>query len=173
MSINLQNEKALRLSAQERYDIIDFAIQAAEDNGFMNSFIFERALWLFAAIRLCEERKDEISAMISINLLEAWDVLVQDDTIRQMIDEYADEIEVLAKEALIWYEEYTDYIHSARGLLSTAQMFSGDIMKQALNQFTSMQNDGDFQNVMNIAQEWGIDNKPVAQLDQESLFVQE
>ena len=58
--INLENEKSLALDAQERYDIIGFAMDAADDNGFINSFVFERALYCFAAIVLYPEHKDKI-----------------------------------------------------------------------------------------------------------------
>ena len=45
--IDFEKEKSLALDAQERYDIIAFAMDAADDDGFINSFIFERALCCF------------------------------------------------------------------------------------------------------------------------------
>lgn len=168
MAINLNNEKNLRLSAQERYDIIDFAMQAAEDNGFMNSFIFERALWLFAAIRLCEDRRDEIAPMVANDLISAWETLVADDTLVEMQMNFKDELDVLAQEAAVWFDEYTTYAHSARGLLSTIQSLSGDIVANAAKQFQSMQGDGDFQQVLDIAQNWGMNNRTIDEHD--SLF---
>ena len=168
MAIVLLKEKECRLSTQERYDIIDFAMQAAEDNGFMNSFIFERAIWLFAAIRLCEDRRDEIASMVAADLLEAWSELVADGTIEEMQANFADELEILAAEASVWFDEYTTYAHSARGLLSTIQSLSGDIVANAAKQFQSMQGDGDFQQVLDIAQNWGMNNRAVETDD--SLF---
>lgn len=170
MAINLNEHKTLRLSAQERYDIIDFATQAAEDNGFMNSFIFERALWLFAAIRLCEDRRDEITMLIADNLLNAWDILLEDGTIEDMVANFKEELEVLASEGVTWFEEYTAYAHSARGLLGTLQQFSGDIVKNAAQQFQNMQTNGEFQQVLDIASNWGMNN---GQVDlSESLFIE-
>lgn len=168
MAINLQQEKNMCLSAQERYDIIDFATQAAEDNGFMNSFIFERALWLFAAIRLCEDRHDEIASMVARNLLEAWDELVADGTLEDMFVGCKDDLDILADEAFTWFNEYTTYAHSARGLLSTIQTLSGDIVAQAAEQFQSMNGNGDFQQVLDIASNWGMNNRTV-EID-DSLF---
>lgn len=158
MAIVLLKEKECCLSAQERYDIIDFATQAAEDNGFMNSFIFERAIWLFAAIRLCEDRRDEIASMVAADLLEAWSELVADGTIEEMQANFADELEILAAEASVWFDEYTTYAHSARGLLSTIQNLSGDIVASAVEQFRNIQGNGDFQQVLDIAQNWGMSN---------------
>ena len=170
MAINLNEHKTLCLSAQERYDIIDFATQAAEDNGFMNSFIFERALWLFAAIRLCEDRRSEITTLVADDLLNAWDTLLADGTIEDMFANFGRELDVLAEEGRIWLEEYTAYAHSARGLLSTLQQFSGDIVKNAAQQFQNMQANGDLQQVFDIASNWGMNN---GQVDiSESLFTE-
>lgn len=167
MAINLQQEKNLVLSAQERYEIIDFATQAAEDNGFMNSFIFERALWLYAAIRLCEDRRDELSSMIAADLLTAWQDLVADGTLEDMCAEFANDLDVLAAEAMTWFEEFTAYAHSARGLLGTIQSLSGDIVAEAASQLKHMQTNGELQQVFNIAREWGLDNHFT---ESESLF---
>lgn len=170
MAINLNEHKTLCLSAQERYDIIDFATQAAEDNGFMNSFIFERALWLFAAIRLCEDRRSEITTLVADDLLNAWDTLLADGTIEDMVANFERELDVLAEEGRIWLEEYTAYAHSARGLLSTLQQFSGDIVRNAAQQFQNMQANGDLQQVFDIASNWGMNN---GQIDvSESLFTE-
>lgn len=169
MAINLNEHKALCLSAQERYDIIDFATQAAEDNGFMNSFIFERALWLFAAIRLCEDRRSEITSLVADNLLNAWDTLLADGTLEDMVANFEPELNTLAEEGLIWLEEYTEFAHSARGLLDTLQQFSGDIVKSAAEQLQNMQVNGDLQQVFDIASNWGMNNE---QIDTESLFAE-
>jgi hypothetical protein len=69
--INLETEKSLALNAQERYDIISLAMDAADDNGFINSFIFERALYCYAAIILYPELREELSELATINLISA------------------------------------------------------------------------------------------------------
>ena len=76
MSLDINKEKTSALSSAAQFDIINFAIQAAEENGFLNSFIFERALYCFAAIVLNDDRKDEISHLVSQGVIEAWEKLV-------------------------------------------------------------------------------------------------
>ncbi len=71
MSLDLNKEKTSALSSAAQFDIINFAIQAAEENGFLNSFIFERALYCFAAIILNDDRKEEISHLVSQGVVEA------------------------------------------------------------------------------------------------------
>jgi len=46
MAIDLTLEKERSLSTQDMYDIIAFSTEAANDNGFMNSFIFNRSIYL-------------------------------------------------------------------------------------------------------------------------------
>ena len=58
--INLAQEESYKLSAKDRYDILSFAIEAADDGGFVSSFVFERAMYLYAAIILDEDRADDI-----------------------------------------------------------------------------------------------------------------
>ena len=63
--INLIFEHDSHLSSQDRYDIISFAMEAADDNGFINSFVYERALYCYAAIMLYPERREEIGNLLS------------------------------------------------------------------------------------------------------------
>lgn len=155
MSINLDLEKICKLSCMEQYEIMDFAMQAAEDNGFINSFIFERALYLYAAIVLFQERKEEIAAAIAESLPQAWTKFVEDGTIEQLINDYPDDMNMLADNAQRWYDEYVTYAHSARGLLDTIKIFSGDIVESAANRLVNS-TDGDISKILDIADSWGM-----------------
>ena len=158
MSINLDFEKTSHLTTQERYDIMNFATMAAEDDGFMNSFIFERALYVFAAIRLIEDRHDEIAKLAANNMNTAWQTLLEDGTIDELAENYATDLDMLAQEGSIWYQEYTEYAHSARGLLNTIQTFSGDIVRNAAEQLKSASTDDGVQQILQAAESWGMNN---------------
>ena len=158
MSINLDFEKTSHLTTQERYDIMNFATMAAEDDGFMNSFIFERALYVFAAIRLIEDRHDEIAELAANNINTAWQTLLEDGTIDELAENYATDLNMLAQEGSIWYQEYTEYAHSARGLLNTIQTFSGDIVRNAAEQLKSASTDDGVQQILQAAESWGMNN---------------
>lgn len=151
-------EKNKKLNTQERYEIIDFAVQAAEDNGFINSFIFSRALYLFAAIILCEDRKEEIAAMVAENVNAAWDALIEDGTIEDLQEQYKQDLDNLAEEGRIWLEEYTTYLHSARGLLNTLQDFSSDIVKQAAETLQKSADNAGVTQILEVADNWGMNN---------------
>ena len=151
--INLDNEKSLNLSSQDRYDIIAFAMDAADDNGFINSFIFERALYCYAIIMLYPEKKDELAPQVAENLIAAWEQFLADGLIEEMVDEYHLDLNTLTEEAQTWYEEYSDWAHSVRGVLDVVQQFSGDIVQGAANRLTSTAKETGVEEMIGIAKD--------------------
>ena len=169
--INLAQEESYKLSAKDRYDILSFAIEAADDGGFVSSFIFERAMYLYAAIILDEDRADNIREKITQNLIEAWDYAVQEKIIQEMLESYKDDLDQLAEEGWSWFEEYNNYILSARGVLSFAQEFSGDIVSSAANALKSTMEETGAENIINIADQWGMNRTALKDVeDSETLF---
>ena len=156
LDIALEKEKTL--STQEMYEILDFAVQAAEDTGFINSFVFVRAMYMYAAIRLYEDRREELQQMINSDLLGSWDELVKDGTIENMNKDFYVDMNLLADYGQVWMDEFTAYAHSARGLLNTIQEFSADIVEQATQRLSSVVSNDDVKKVTDIAQEWGLNN---------------
>ena len=175
--INLDLEKTLALDAQERYDVISFAVDAADDNGFINSFILERALYVYAAIMLYPEKKDEVSSLIVNNLISAWNALLNDGTIQEMQEKFKPTIDVLAEEAQIWCDEYADWAHSARGILDLVQQFTGNFVENAASRLQTTAEETGVNNIIDIANEWGMGRDALAshtekekEIDEESLF---
>ena len=160
MSINLDQEKNLKLTAQEVYDILDLAIQAADDNGFVSEYVYERAIYLYATIVLFPELKDEITNIISNeNPLAAWQHCVKEDYLYNLVEEYSNELDFLAEQGDVWLENYTKHVHSARGLLGSIQALSTDIVAQASKRFQDVNEGSNIQDVLRIAENWGLDNK--------------
>ena len=157
--INLETEKSLALDAQERYDIIAMAMDAADDNGFINSFIFERALYVYAAIYLYPEHQESISKAAAQNLIKAWNILIENDFLINMVEEHEQVLEQLSKEANIWYEEYSDWAHSARGILEMIQEYSGNIVQGAASRLTSTAQETGVTELLEIAKDWGMDRE--------------
>lgn len=177
--INLETEKSLALDAQERYDIISFAMDAADDNGFINSFIFERALYCYAAIMLYPEYKEELSELATSNLIAAWNKILEENIFEQMIKSYETTIAILCQEAENWFKEYSDWAHSARGILDIVQQFSGNILENAANRLTTTAQETGVSNLLEVADEWGMTRgllkeenikENIKELDEESLF---
>lgn len=172
MAMNLEQEKTLKLTAQDRYEILDFAIQAAEDGGFLNSFVYHRAIYLYAAIVLFEDRKEELSHIIAKSPIQAWDTLLKDNTINTMLEQYPQEMDILSAEAEKWYNEYEKYIHSARGVLNTVQELSGDIIESAARQLKSSAQETGVSDLLEIADEWGM-NRSLDDIKKENSNIEE
>lgn len=175
--MDLSKEKSNRLSAKDRYDILTFAIEAADDNGFVNSFVFERAIYCYAAIILTEdELKDNIRSKVANDLIEAWDWMVENDILQDLIAEYGDELNVLADEGAIWFEEYDKYATSARGILSLVEEFTGSAVTNAASALQSTAEETGISNIIQIADEWGMNREAVkperAQKDYEEKDVE-
>ena len=176
--INLAQEESYKLSAKDRYDILNFAIEAADDGGFVSSFVFERAMYLYAAIILDEDRANDIREKITQNLIEAWDYAIQEKIIQEMLESYKDDLDQLAEEGWSWFEEYNNYILSARGVLSFAQEFSGDIVSSAATVLKDTMEETGAKNIIDIADEWGMnrtilkseETKEIKEENSETLF---
>lgn len=160
MAILFETETAKKLTSQDMYDIIHFAAQSAEDNGFVNQFVFERALYAYAAIILYPDRKEEIGRMVANNILDAWDALLVDGTIEDMNKNFAVDMDALGRIGSVWLDDYIKYLQSARGIFSTFQTFSGDIVESTVNRFKDAFNESDAKTVLEIADKWGMNNTP-------------
>lgn len=170
MSLDLNKEKTLALSSAAQFDIITFAIQAAEEDGFLNSFIFERALYCFAAIVLNDDRKEEISHLVSQGIIEAWEQLVEDGTIEEMINNYQDALDDLSENAQRWFEEYGKYTISARGLLNNIQELSGSVVQDAVQQLRDASSEAGVLDILQLADNWGMNNRlPMEEKIEESV----
>lgn len=160
MAILFETETAKKLTSQDMYDIIHFAAQSAEDNGFVNQFVFERALYAYTAIILYPDRKEEIGSMVSNNILDAWDALLADGTIADMNENFAVDMDALGRIGSVWLDDYIKYLQSMRGVFSVFQNFSGDIVESTVNRFKDAFNESDAQTVLDIADKWGMNNTP-------------
>lgn len=160
MAIIPNLETTRTLTSQDIYDIIHFSAQSAEDNGFVNQYVFERALYAYAAIILYPDRKEEIGRVVSNNILDAWDALVSDGTTSDMEKNFSSDIKILGEVGSVWLDDYIKYLQSARGIFSTFQTFSGDIVESTVNRFKDAFNENDAKTVLEIADKWGMNNTP-------------
>lgn len=161
MTIKIQSEKEMKLSSQDVYDICDFATQAAYDNGFMNQYIFERALYVFTAIILHEELEldvKELQGLAASNINAAWTYLLDNGIIENLYDTCGKECDFIALIGKEWFDDYKSYIQSARGILTTIQDFTGGINEDLFKNFTELKNSKEINQVLETAQKWGMNN---------------
>lgn len=159
--MQLQLEKDSVFSAQEAYQIISDAIDfAEEDGGFINSFIFERALYVCAARILYEDKADKINTSLleDGSPLITWDKLLEDGTIDKMVDEHKDTLDYLADLGGVWFQEYVDAAHSMRSLVDVVNTLMEGMAGNMGKQLEMFKNDAGIQNVTEIANKWGMNN---------------
>ena len=159
--IDLRIEKERHMTTQDMYDVLDFAMQAAEDNGFINSFIYERALYEFAALILFPDRKDEFAPKIAENVNSAWDAMLEDGILEELVTNYEQDLNYLATLGEKWIEEFTTYIHSARGLLNSFQEVTGNISNMGIERLVNAAKESGVAEALQIADDWGMNREAV------------
>lgn len=157
--MNIDKEKAYKLSSQERYDIISHAMDVAEDDGFINQFVFIRSLYVFAARALYPEMLEQIDEdLVTGSPMVAWDRMLEDDVVDTMIKDYSDELNALAEEGRIWLEDFMTYRNSARGIVDILQVFTNSIADNMGQSLEMLKNDVDVQAALDIADKYGMNN---------------
>lgn len=157
--MNINKEKAYKLSSQERYDIISRAMDAAEDDGFINQFVFVRSLYVFAARALYPELEEQIDEdLITGSPMIAWDKMLEDDIVNTMIKDYNNDLDALAEEGRIWLEDFMTYRNSARGIVDVLQVFTSSIADNMDQSLEMLKNDVDVQAALDVADKYGMHN---------------
>lgn len=154
--INLKLEKSRKLSTEQICMIEDFAAQAANDGGFMNHFVFERAIFVFAAICLYPDKKEGLTALIGegYDIRGAFDRIIKDGLAEEMYKTYQEDIDNLLSIGNTWFQDAAIYEHSARGLLDSINTLSGDIVQSAAEQLQKA-SEGEVGKILDFAEKWG------------------
>lgn len=175
VEINLAQERETNFTSRQSYDIIADAVEAAYDSGFMNPFIFERALILGATAASYpddfpynDEIYDSPREQIKINPLDLWDEILETELFDSLLENYNDKLDNLLTQGGVWFEEYKKYAYSLRGLLDNIVPLMDEVATRADQELNQIYENGDLQEVIDIGKEWGYDRDK----KQESLFVE-
>lgn len=158
--INLEIEKSLNITPQETYDIISKAVDLANDEGFINQYVFERSLYVAAMAVFNEDERDMIADELAAGAspLVIWHGLLVDGKIDAMVEKYQSEIEYIQEQASIWYDDYVTYAASPRGMIDSLDAlmtaFTGDMTSQV----EALQNSDKITEAIEVANKWGMNN---------------
>lgn len=157
--MHIEQEKKSVFTPQETYEIISAAIDMADDEGFINSYVFERALYVCAARTLYEDKANEINTSLleDGSPLITWKKLLDEGIIDQMAAEHGESLDYLASLGQVWFEEYSEAAHSLRSLVDVIQTLMDGMAGNMGKQLDMLKQDADVQNVINIADKWGLD----------------
>ena len=77
-----------------------------------------------------------------------------------MNENFAVDMDALGRIGSVWLDDYIKYLQSARGILSSFQEFSGDIIQTAVEKFKTVSDEVGANQVLEIANNWGMNNNP-------------
>lgn len=157
--ISIKQEKSRTLSMAEVCSIEDFAIMAASDGGMLSTYVFERALLVFAAIVLYPDKKEEITSAIGddYDIRVIFDKLLDEGIIEDMCANHKNDIDYITSVARSWFEDVRAYRASSFGLVDNINRISGDIVQNAIQQLQNA-TDGSAKDIQQFAENWGMNN---------------
>lgn len=159
--VSLDVLKEFPLTSQEIYDIINNAIDAANDEGFLSSFVFCRAFNCYLALALVDEDEieDWMYPALQENPVSAWDSFMKNGLLDKVAAAYQDECRVLADIAGEYFEEYQAYSLSLGGSVNRAVDVLNNYLEKTLDGYKNLVQNADVQDALRIAEEWGMNRK--------------
>lgn len=157
--IDIENEMASQLTSVQINTIMSFALGEAENDGFVNSFVFERAMAVYTYLMLMEDgdEKDEFkSYMYENGVLETWDSLVKSGKAKAFVERCRDDLAWVSEVGTSMFDSYAAYMRSTRAALSTMELFSQDALENAAKSVQDAMTSDEYKNVMDIANRWGL-----------------
>jgi len=157
--INIEEVLNCPLTSQEIYDMINSCLEEAEDNGFLNQFVFERALVCHEVLLLIEDLDDIDGPMVSENPLTAFDHFLEMGYIQNLIKNHTATVNYISKIAAQYFEDYEKYLLSVGGVLNKAEIFSSEVLQNMAGQMNDLTKNGEIQETLKIANEWGMNRQ--------------
>lgn len=141
------------MKSQDIYSAINYAIDAANDDGYLNHFVFVRALDV--ALATIEYPLD-VEINENDNVFDIYDKLKDKgivDKIRYDVD-MAD----IYDQAHTEYYNYQQHLDSFGGSMNTFMDFMNAKFSQGISELKEKINSEDIERVQTIAENWGLDN---------------
>lgn len=153
--INLEELQDIAFDTQEQYDIINAALDNAEDNGFLNAFVFERALICHEILHLNIDfdEDDPTTEEVNNNPLIAFDHYVAQGYVTQLSQEYKATADYMSKLAATYFEDYREYLLSLGGVINKSEIFSSQVLQNMAKQLQGVTENSEIKDVLNIANE--------------------
>jgi hypothetical protein len=156
MSINIDMEKNRSISTQEVYDIVNFALNAANDDGNISSFVFSRMLYIALAMTVYSDRFEEIKALVEDSPLNAWDILVDDGTIEKLFADNGNDCDFIADCGQEFFQEQVSYNNSFSGSMNDLAVTLSNSINDFSENLTALASDDRINQVLKIADKWGM-----------------
>lgn len=158
--IDMELEKQSTLTAKDINDLLAFAIGESENDGFVNRYVFERAMYTYLYLLLAEgDEQEKVRNSINENgVLVVWQELVGTGKIEQMAQDHQTEITLVERAGADVFDDYNGYSRSIRASFANIQSVSSNIMENAAKQMSQMLSSDQYKDIMDIAEKWGMNN---------------
>nr|DAL50594.1 MAG TPA_asm: hypothetical protein [Caudoviricetes sp.] len=158
--IDMELEKQSTLTAKDINDLLAFAIGESENDGFVNRYVFERAMYTYLYLLLAEgDEQEKVRNSINENgVLVVWQELVGTGKIEQMAQDHQTEIALAERAGADVFDDYNGYSRSIRASFANIQSASNSIMENAAKQMSQMLSSDQYKDIMDIAEKWGMNN---------------
>lgn len=159
--IKVAQEKASKLSAAEINYILTVSFDMASTNGFVNSFVFERAMYVYTYAVLCAKngKEDELEKKAAENeggVLDLWNHLLLDGSIEELTKNYEPELTILQHAAGDMFDDYQEYQRSIRCIANDLTGTAESIIREVASAAKSSLSKEQYQEVVDIASKWGL-----------------
>ena len=151
--INIEEVLNCPLTSQEIYDMINSCLEEAEDNGFLNQFVFERALVCHEVLLLIEDLDDIDGPMVAENPLTAFDHFLEMGYVQNLIKNHAATVDYIGKIAAQYFADYEKYLLSIGGVLNKAEIFSSEVLQNMAGQMNDLTKNDEIKETLKIAKE--------------------
>lgn len=171
-------EASCPLPALTRYNIFHRALEAAEDTGYLDRFVYERALCCYLIEEVLKDELEEGDIeLIAANPIQAWDKFNKGDLVKQLLNTISEEnMKYIIDDSIVYFNDYKEYLLSIGGVFNKAEIFSSDMLNQMDSRIDKLADSEEIQKTLKIAEDWGLDRgiQPEAKPDvppaQDSLF---
>lgn len=151
--LNIEQIKNCPLTSQEIYDMINSCLEEAEDNGFLNRFVFERALVCHEVLLLIEDLDELDGPMVAENPLKAFNHFIEVGYVDQLIEHFGEVVEYIGQIATPYYDDYEKYLLSVGGVLNKAEILSSKVLQNMAGQVQNVIENDDIKQTLHIADE--------------------
>ena len=158
--IDMELEKQSTLTAKDMNDLLAFSIGESENDGFVNRYVFERAMYTYLYLLLAEgDEQEKVRNSINENgVLVVWQELVGTGKIEQMAQDHQTEITLVERAGAGVFDDYNAYSKSIRASFANIQSVSSNVMENAAKQMSQMLSSDQYKDIMDIAEKWGMNN---------------
>ncbi len=161
--IDLNLEKESLFSAADIYGILDISMQYADENSFLNYYVYERCVMLNALKIYNPELLDEIADLMEQNVLEAWDKYLQNGELKKMYEDPDSKVstglDLLLEASEDYFYSYKDFVQSIRAVAVDFSQVVGKGAKDGQASLANIFTNDNVEEIREIADKWGINNK--------------